>query len=205
MERALKQMPAGSRVVMAVPQPQTILTTSAYSAFPSSESTNVIYEVEVDTLIHDVYAWQDELLREHADKYYNGIDTLSQGLYFYLRGEAASPDSISDGSDINVSYIARRLDGTVFDTNIRDSARFHRIYSASSSYSPLSITYYKEFSSMKSNNSYVDGFLAAINNMRYGDTCVTFFRSDLGYGATGSNPSVPEYSPMEFTIIVEPR
>jgi hypothetical protein len=41
--------------------------------------------------------------------------------------------------------------------------------------------------------------------MNYDETAVTAFSSDLGYGESGSNPAIPEYTPLSFWLYIEPK
>ena len=200
LEPVLKSLRVGGKATVALPVGQSALTTSVYNAFSSSESENVIYEVELDNVVANIYDWQDNLLKAHSAAYYEAMDTLTDGYYFKVMGQAAEPDSINDEVSVSFWYIGRTLDGRIFDTNVRDTARKYEIYSSSSSYDSLVMTYYKEFSTMLSNSSYVTGFTKAIHEMRKRDTVEVFFRSDWGYGASGSTNVIPEYSPLKFRI-----
>ena len=96
------------------------------------------------------------------------------------------------------------MDWSMFDTDIRDTAKRNGIYSSSSSYDTLTFTFYQDSSKMFTNNtSYVTGFTYAVNKMRHHDTIEVVFRSDLGYGAAGSGTSIPEYSPLYFKIYIQ--
>ena len=203
LENAFRRMNVGDRAVIAVPAPQTRVVNTLYSTFPSVESANVIYEVAIDSVKRDIMAWQDERLADRSRTLYGGVDTLVDGLYFVPVG-APSGDSIPNERTLNIRYIGRRFDGTVFDTNIRDTARAHRIFSESNAYSALNITYHRDFDEMKQNNtSYISGFLRGIHETKIGDTSIVFFRSDHGYGQRGNTSSIPEYCPLEFTVIIE--
>ncbi len=202
VENTLKKMRVGGHAMLVAPLSQTTVPYSAYSEFPSSEGNNILYELWLTDVKDDIYAWQDEMMAEHSRRYYDGMDTTAAGFYFKYEGTKEKRDTIYDERAMTVWYIGRRLDGTVFDTNIKDTARFYRL--SGGSYSALSITYYDDVTTMLTqNSSYVAGFIDALHLMRFGDTCTTFFRSDLGYGASGKLPSIPEYSPLKFTLFVE--
>ena len=200
LEAVIKTLRVGGKATVALPVGQSKVTTSVYNAFPSSESANVIYEIELDDVVEDIYAWQDELLKNYSAAHYAGMDTLCEGFYFKVVGQVAEPDSIADDNTVSFWYIGRTLEGRLFDTNVRDTARKYEIYSSSGSYEPLDITYYKDYSTMYSNSSYVPGFTQAVHKMRWGDTVEVFFRSEYGYGAGGSTTAIPEYAPLAFRI-----
>ena len=41
--------------------------------------------------------------------------------------------------------------------------------------------------------------------MNFGETAVTVFNSELGYGEKGKSPSIPEYAPLYFWLYIEPK
>jgi len=204
LEPIIRTMKAGAKATVALPVGQAAVSTSGYNAFSTTYSDNVIYEIELERVEEDVDALQDEALKEFSQKYFNCMDTTAAGFYYSLVSTTDGCDSIPDEREISVWYIGRLLDGKVFDTNIEDTAKFYRIYSSSGSYEALTITYYKELSDFLSNSSYVQGFTYALSMMKFGDTAETFFRSDYGYGAGGNGASIPEYSPLRFTLYIQP-
>lgn len=200
LEPIIKSLKVGGKVTVALPVSQSALSYAVYNAFPSSVTDNIIYEIELDDVVKDIFSWQDDLLKAHSAAHYNGMDTLEDGFYLKQFNKNAEPDTLIDETPVSIWYIGRRLDGSIFDTNVRDTARKYEIYTTSGSYDSLSLTYYKELSTMLSNNSYVSGFTKAVHEMRKRDTVEAFFRSDWGYGASGSTNVIPEYSPLKFRI-----
>lgn len=205
LEQVLATMRSGGRVTVAMPPARAVAANPGYSAFPTTAGDNVIYEVEIDDVIDDIYAVQEEQLKEFSRKYYGGMDTTAKGFYYKLVSETAGCDSISDEASVNVWYIGRRLDGSVFDTNIEDTAKKYRIYNPSGSYEAMSVTYYSDLASFISNSSTVQGFTRALSMMKYGDRAETFFNSNYGYGDGGSKTAIAEYSPLFFSLYIEPR
>ncbi len=205
LEQILSTMRAGGKATIAMPPAMTHVSNVGYNAFPSSESDNVIYEVVIDDVIDDIYDVQESRLEEFSSKYYGGLDTIAEGFYYKLISETAGCDSIADEASVNVWYVGRRLDGTVFDTNIEDTAKKHRIYSSSGSYEAMSVTFYKDLASFISNSSNIQGFTRAISMMKYGDTAETFFNSNYGYGEAGKSTSIAEYCPLFFRLYIEPK
>ncbi|MBO4571003.1 MAG: FKBP-type peptidyl-prolyl cis-trans isomerase [Bacteroidales bacterium] len=205
LEPIIRTMRVGGKATVAIPLAQSLVTNSGYNAFPSSETDNVIYEVEIDDVIDDIYEVQERQLKEFSAKYYGAMDTIAEGFYYKLVSETPGCDSIADESSVNVWYIGRRLDGTVFDTNIKDTAKKYRIYDASGSYEAMSVTYYTDLASFISNSSNIQGFTRALALMKYGDRAETFFNSNYGYGEGGSSTRIAEYAPLFFSIYIEPK
>ena len=203
VEEILKKMCAGGHAMIAVPVSQSKVTNSTYNAFSESESSNVIYEFEVEDVLDDINSYENKLMTEYSARYFNAMDSIAGGFYFKLMEALPDADTITDEGNVKVRYIGRLLNGTVFDTNIEDTAKKYRIYSESNEYNALDITFKSELEDMISDNSTVKGFTMAVHKLKKGEGGVTFFHSDLGYGAKGSSTSIPEYSPLRFDIWIE--
>lgn len=205
VEQVLRTMKVGGSATLALPVSLLSTSFSIYNAFSSAVRDNEIFEFVIDDIADDMIEYQDERLLEFRDKYYPGADTLVAGLYYQHLSETEGCDTILNEALLNVRYVGKRLDGTVFDTNIADSAKFYRIYSPSASYKALQVTYYKELSTFLENSGTVMGFTYALSQMKYGDSAVAFFSSDYGYSASGSGTAVGEYCPLFFYIYIEPK
>ena len=100
-------------------------------------------------------------------------------------------------------YIGRLLNGTVFDTSIRDTAMFYGIYSSGRSYGPVSINFGSEWSDSKmgaESNSIISGFARTLWTMHPKEKGTGIFYSPLGYSYNGSGGIIPPYSPLRFDI-----
>jgi FKBP-type peptidyl-prolyl cis-trans isomerase len=106
----------------------------------------------------------------------------------------------ADGDTVIVRYVGSLLDGFVFETNIRDSARVHykKNFDKTATYDALSVIVKDDVSSM----DVVQGFAYALKEMRKGQEAVVFFSSDYGYQTTSSGQIQP-YSMLRFYIKVE--
>lgn len=161
------------------------------------EESSRIYEIYLHEVIGNAYLYQIAQMEEYADKYYKGLDSTDYG--FYFRKISASTDSITGGHYVDVNYVGKFLDGTVFDTNIEDTARKYRIYNPENEYSPISYQFFANEDEAVETNDYVQGFSKAIWRMKYGEHAKTFFYSTLGYGDEG-NESIPGFVPLFFEI-----
>lgn len=223
LEEVLKTLRSGGSASIALPYSSSYHDYSVYTAFSgTSESDNYLFDLTVDTVMTDIYAYQEQVMRDWFQTHYDTADTLSEGLYFKLLTEKtddgqdddaaedgkeneSATDTISDGAAVQVRYIGRLLNGQVFDTNIEDTAKFYRLWKNGATYNALSIEYYKDDSQFAEHNSVVTGFGKAIRQMNYGDEAVTLFESRLGYGESGSGKSIPEYAPLIFWLYIEPK
>lgn len=175
-----------------------------YSKKSFANSTNLIYKVEVANVVTDINEYQNSRLSKYSATYYDAIDSTAAGFYFKTLDAALDNDTIPNNESVNVRYVGKLLDGFVFDTNIRDSAKAYGIYDSSKSYDALSITYNDDYSSIQENNSVVSGFAKAVTLMkRHGERAVTFFSSDWGYTSQGSGDNIDAYEPLFFYLYIE--
>ena len=208
LETVLKTMRAGGRLKVALPASASGHNYTLYDAFSStSETGNQVIDLSIDTVITNIYSYQEQVMRDWFSKNYNVADTTEEHLYFKkLEEHTSDEDTISEGKNISVRYIGRLMNGQVFDTNIEDTAKFYRIWDSSKSYSALSIAFYKlDPEKLKDENTVVDGFAKAVSHMNFNEKAVTLFNSELGYGESGSNPAIPEYSPLVFWLWIEKK
>lgn len=204
LEQVLLTMKEGGRARIAVPAGQNTVKYAGYNAF-NFGSGNVIYDFEVDSVVEDIFEYQNDQLRDYSLRHANGIDTTMEGLYYRLLSSTTGCDSINNETTIKVRYIGKRLDGTIFDTNIRDTAKRYRIYNPNNKYEAMEVTYYSDEAAFLENSKNVEGFTYALMQMKYGDTSEVFFRSDFGYSSTGTGNAIPEYCPLYFWIYIEPQ
>ena len=208
LEAVLKTMRSGGRLKMAIPASASSHASATYTAFSTtSESSNQLIDLTIDTVIANIYAYQEAIMRDWFRQNYQIADTLAEPLYLKkLEEHTGESDTISEGKSVSVRYVGRLMNGQVFDTNIEDTAKFYRIWSSDNSYNALTIAYYKESEEdMLEENSVVKGFAKAIMHMNYEEKAVTLFSSQLGYGEAGSSPAIPEYSPLIFWLWIEKK
>ena len=205
LEEVIKHMRGGSYALIALPMSASDHSATAYDAFSTtSELSNELIEIEIDTVLTNIIDYQEKELRNWFREHYNSTSTLEDHLYF--KKLETAEDTIPEGNNVKVRYVGRLLNGQVFDTNIEDTAKFYRIWKESKTYDALSISYYKQDEDQFStSNSVVTGFGKAILAMNYDEIAVTAFSSDLGYGESGSNPAIPEYTPLSFWLYIEPK
>lgn len=167
---------------------------------------NAIYDIEIKEIVNDPVKWEIDSISSYLSHNYPSVtvaDSLKFGFY-YIQDKAPSDTAkFPNDTTIYINYIGRLLDGRVFDTNIKDTAKVHGLYSSSATYGPSSITYKDEVYSditMGSSGSLIDGFSYAIWKMRHHEKGTCIFYSNLGYGAAGSGSSIPAFSPLRFDI-----
>ena len=134
-------------------------------------------------------------------------DTTALGWWYQRLSQPSKEKAIPSDSTVYVNYVGRLIDGTVFDTNIRDTARKYGLYSSSSSsstYSPMKVQMAKEYYDIKyisssdgSENSLINGFTYTLKHMHPGENGVALFYQGLGYSYS-RRTRIPAYSPLIF-------
>lgn len=156
-----------------------------------------VYTVTVRDAIKDITKWQIDSVETYLHRNYSQpLDSLIYGLY-YIQTQAPTDTSAFDsGATVYVNYTGSLLNGKVFDTSDKDTAKDHGLYSASHDYSPLSVTLNDDYKEME---DVVTGFAYAVSKMRKGEKGTWIFISDLGYQGSGSG-TIPGFSPLRFDL-----
>ena len=197
IEEVMENMREGGKATFILP-PWLSYTTNKNSW---NQNVSAIYDIELTEVVDNIIKWEQDTMKSYANKCYPGLDTLSANFYFKKLYDAGA-DTLTNES-VNVWYIGRLLDGWVFDTNIADTAKKYGIYDKTKEYAALSVLYGESLDQMVEDNSMVEGFCKAIQQMSYGDKAFTMFNSDMGYGADGSS-SIGPYQPLTFWLYIEP-
>jgi len=172
-----------------------------YSALGGT-AENRIYHVQLVQVEKYITSYEIEQLEAYRDRFFPGVDSTTYGIYISNITTLPDQDTVADQATLNVRYIGRFLDGTVFDTNIADTAKYYRMYDSSKDYDALEVTYYCDLDEMVENNSTVAGFTYAVHNLKKGEALTTFFWSPYGYMDSGSG-TIPRYAQLRFDIWVE--
>ncbi len=218
LEDVIKGMKPGGRRKAVIPS--WLMTYDRYdtvdgylSASQDKNGSNGIYELELVECFDYVNEWEVDsigryLAHNFASKY--GKDATkakadSSGAHgFYYISDGAPSDAVElKDTTVYINYIGRLLNGQVFDTNIRDTAIFHGIFSEGGSYKPVSVNYGSSWSEVKmgeDSNSVIKGFARTLWSMKSFEVGTGVFYSPLGYGYRGSGASIPAYSPLRFDI-----
>jgi len=194
--------------------PAWLLTYYRYDSADEYYSTSVdaspaIYTVTLRDFTDDLKTYctdkLDSWVHTNIDSsidstFYNNEDGDRLGFYF-KSWEQPSDSIIPVGEDGYLLYIGRRLDGSVFDTNIADTAKVYGLWDASKTYEPVTISFKSTYTSieMGGSSSLVDGFQAALFRMHAYEKASTFFYYGLGYQGTAQD-LIPAYSSLRFDL-----
>lgn len=194
-------------------------TPQEYIKHKAKDASTGIYELSLVDFTNEYLKWQSDSLESFSRHQTNGIidrslfapgeviDTVGQGFGFYYKELKAPLDTTGFKKDttIYINYIGRRLDGQIFDTTIKDSAKVHNIYNASKSYGPVKIYWGENYTDIKmgsdgSSSSLITGFQKLLWNMRPYGRSMAFFTTNYGYGTQSSGDQIPAYSPLMFEV-----
>jgi len=171
--------------------------------------TDAICKVTLEGKVEDIYEWEIDTLERFTLHQMADVDSTVYGYYYQQLVAPKDTTSYPNDTSFYINYTGRLLNGKVFDTTIKDTAKFYGIYSATKSYAPVCIKLNEDFteitmssSSSSDGSTLVNGFSYCLSQIgRYEKGRVAFY-SGHGYGYTGSSPSIPKYAPICFDIEV---
>ena len=174
---------------------------------------NRIYDFEITGIVKDIDKWESDSLVSYLAHNFPEVspdDTLKEGFYYVRTVEPADTAAFPADTSVYINYIGRRLDGQVFDTNIKDTAKLYGLYDSSAKYEPVEIVWGEEYEDLRMRSSadsssdegsqMIDGFSYALWNMRSMEKGTALFTSGLGYSSSGSGSKLPGYCPLRFDI-----
>ena len=209
IDDALVPMRTGGSRTIAIPG--WLSTSSRYATqdeyLANVNGTNAVFDVKLMEVIPDIKKWETDSLGRYITRNFPGKsvrDSLKYGFYYFRTGAPSSEKDFPSDTTIYINYVARLLDGHVFDTNVKDTAKFYGVYSASRTYAPASVTWFTSdgsYTDIKmSGSTVIDGFAYALSKMHAHEKGTAVFYSGIGYGSSGSGSTIPEYASLHFDI-----
>lgn len=101
-------------------------------------------------------------------------------------------DLLNPGDKVSVNYVGYWLDGTFFDTNMKEVARAHNALDPERSYKPLKFNL--------GTGQVIMGWDEAFKTLSVGTKVVLYIPSPLAYGERGSGDHIPPHMPLKFEI-----
>lgn len=181
-------------------------TEEEYLRNATSSASNVMYEVKMMGYTSDEEKWEIDSLQTHLSRIYKeSMDSVSYGLYYKQLVPSETGEPFQADTTIYVNYIGRLLNGQVFDTTIKDTARRYNIYDATKTYGPLKVAWKPQDDASEitlNGNSVIAGFYNTVTRMGPFEKGIGYFISKHGYTSSGSGSTIPAYSPLSFEIEV---
>lgn len=203
--------------------PAWLTSTSTYYAAGNADKyvanvsgTHYSYTIKVVGTVDDIIQWQIDSIEAYMKNHNIAREdtTGHRGFYYWRdtnrefeRGvEVIDTVHIPLDSTYMINYVGRFLNGKVFDTNIKDTAKVWNLYSREKTYEPVKVTCGSDSLSYKlSGNEVIKGFSMTMHRMHPYESGRGFFTSDYGYGNKTSG-TINAYSPLIFEIdIVESK
>lgn len=212
LEEIITGLKVGQKVKAVVPQ--WLNTVSRYSTPEEyrqkyTDGATFIYDLKVTQIIGDLDEYQTGIITSYLNRRYGAElqarDSIAYGCYYHRLKEPTDTAAPENGKSVTINYVGRLLNGQVFDTTLKDTAKVHNIYSAESEYGPVKVNWTDSWDTITMGNdesSLIEGFKRGIYRMRVGEKGVVGFISAIGYGAQDLGSTVPAYSPMLFEIEV---
>lgn len=163
--------------------------------------TSAIYKVEILEAISDIAKWERDSVSRFVLANRPSAKSDTTGFYKATIGTPGKP--FSRDTTIYINYIGRRLDGTVFDTNIADTAKVHHLWSSGGTYKPAQINWkekWYDITMTSGETSVISGFALLLNKMGDKEKAVGVFTSEYGYSVSGSGANIPAYCPLQFEV-----
>ncbi len=171
----------------------------------NSKQPHAIYSITLKNIIEDLEKWETDSLKRYSEKHLGGIDTTSFGFYYKQTKKPVIDSTFKKDTNIFINYIGRRLDGTVFDTNIADTAKVYEIYNPARKYVPAQISWGENETDLKmvtdgKSSGLIQGFQKTLWQMHPMEQGIGVFISRFGYSVAGSGQAIPSCCPLRFDI-----
>lgn len=208
LEESLLEMNIGGRRTVAIPG--WLVTTDHYDTaqeyVDNVTGTDGIYDIKVVGAVTDIVKWEIDSISNYLSRNFPKVspaDSAVFGYYYIQRQAPTDTTKFPEDTTFYVNYTGRLLNGRVFDTTIKDTAKFYGIYDASNTYTPSAITYdSSEGVFLLGGNNVITGFSMTLARVRAYEKATAIFYSELGYGTSSSGDAIPGYSPLRFDIEV---
>lgn len=174
-----------------------------YIKHSPSKTSTAVYTITLTDFTNDITQWEINSMEGLIKEVFPGLDSTGRG--FYVKEVEAPRDTTSFKKDttVYINYIGRLLNGQVFDTTIKDTAKKYGIYSSSSTYEPRLINWGEKFEDLTMSadrTTIISGFQRTLWKMRSHGKYVGIFNSSYGYGQSGNGTKIPPFCPLIFEI-----
>ena len=204
LDEALSTMRVGGRRKVAVPGWLTGTTRYADpdDYYLNETGSHLMYDVTVKDAVYDLEAYQISEIERYLETHLHKVDSTIYGYYYIQTKAPKNTEKWGTNDVIYVNYTGRLLNGHVFDTTIKDTAKLYGLYDASKTYEPMYVTSltgdYKEVTITTNSSTAIYGFGYAMTTMHLGEKGTAVFYAALGYGNSAQGTSIPAYAPLRF-------
>ena len=162
---------------------------------------NKLYEVRVqyqermnEPGVREQIAAEGKQIDAYIAQYGEKAFTTQNGVRMVIVEEEGMGNLLSPGDIIRVDYAGYLLDGTLFDTNMKEVARAHDMLDANNAYRSMKV--------QVGTNDVIQGWDEAFKTLSVGTKAVLYIPSPLAYGERGRGDVIPPNSPLRFEITI---
>lgn len=173
----------------------------------STDNSTSVYTLTLKGVSDDILKTQIDSMEVYSRNHLEGADSTSYGFYYKQFIEPKDTVAFPSDTSIYINYIGRLLNGQVFDTTIKDTAKFYNVYSSSRDYAPVKVSWGESYSDLRlysdsdsDGSEVVTGFALTLWQMHKYEKGAGMFFSPYGYGTSGSGSVIPGYAPLVFEI-----
>ena len=179
----------------------------------TGDFANAIYEFTVRDFTDSIDVWQIDSIKRYIERNYGELSAFESdttGFYYRQLQAPVSDEAFSSDTTIYINYTGKLLNGLIFDTTYERVAKDNGLYVKGKTYEPVSIKWGEEYSDLtmgSASSTVIGGFARTLWQMKAMEKGIGIFYSNLGYGYSGSEPSIPPYAPLifEIEIVAEPE
>lgn len=203
-EDVIKDMRVGGKRKAVVPG--WLSVTDRYSTaqeyLDKCTGDDVIYELEIVDAVLDITQAQIDSIERYLSHNLHKTDSTAWGFYYIQTCPPTDTTSFKPDDAVYINYTGRLLNGKVFDTSVKDTAKRYGLDLAGS-YNDIKIKIAENYTdyTMGDGNSggMIDGFSYCLSRMRTGEKGIAVFTSNHGYQGNDSE-KIPAFSPLRFDI-----
>lgn len=204
LEDVIRDMRVGGKRKAAIPG--WLMVTDRYETaeeyLNNCTGTDTVYELEVTGVTSDIFQFQVDSIERYISHNLHKVDSLAAGFYYIQTCPPSDTASFKQGDAVRINYTGSLLNGLVFDTSIRDTAKVHGL-DLSRSFGSCSVTIGEDYTKYALNGgsegNLITGFAYCLSLMKSGEKGIAVFTSDWGY-KNSATASIPGYSPLRFEI-----
>lgn len=179
---------------------------SEYIKNSPENAVTSIYEIHLEDFTKDIVKYQIEDIEKYLQKVYPGTDSTKKGFYYKQLKAPEGGSAFKKDTTIYINYTGRLLNGQVFDTTIKDTAKIHNIYKKNKNYKPVGINWKTNVAEISfeggDSSNPISGFQLLLSKIGKYEKAAGVFVSDYGYKSEAVGKLIPGFAPLFFEVEV---
>ena len=133
------------------------------------------------------------LIQSYLESNKINVKPTTTGMYYVEKRPGKGP-KVEKGKNIKVDYIAKKVNGEIFETSIKDVAIKSNIFDSAMVYEP--------FKCVMGDGAIIQGLEEGLSYMRQGGKAIFIVPSSLAYGPEGVVDFIGPYTPIVYEVEV---